>query len=539
VGTTKTCTDCHLSKQNDNNAWMTQLLGFGTGTVNFFGRYAYVGEGREGFDAVVWTEREEPQAAIGSHLQKLAYPDDFKRHVDLENGILKESHHHHAREILDLTLRGEYLYTANGEDGFEVFDVANIDQKGFSERIVSAPVSPLGQRLWVRTRYATSVTLPSTLGIDPLRTRITNNLVHKDFGEIYNNNEEQPISLIYGYVYITDREEGLVNVMVGTLVDGNPDNNFFHEKDVVRFNPDGKLKGAMHSTMAGHYLYVVCARGLVVVDIADPTKPRIVGEVADGWLKNPRAIGVQFRYAFVTDDEGLKVLDITEPTQPKTLPAATVSLKNAQRFYLARTYAYVANGAEGLAIVDIENPEKAHLEAIYNGEGSLNDTRAVQIGSVSASMFALVADGKNGLRVVQLISPENVPGHMGFSPKPNPKLIATFPTKGPAVAVSRGLDRDRVVDESGNQTVVFGRRGSRPFNHDEMQAFLRHFDDAQKPDPKATHTGPLYQVDDVSVKNGELMTKSGAALKAPEAFQADQPVQLARPVMERLMRRGN
>ena len=36
-----------------------------------------------------------------------------------------------ANEILDLQLRGEYLYTANGADGFEVFDVANIDQKGF------------------------------------------------------------------------------------------------------------------------------------------------------------------------------------------------------------------------------------------------------------------------------------------------------------------------------------------------------------------------------------------------------------------------
>src|ERR1039457_3495580 len=67
VGTTKTCTDCHLSKENDNNAWMTQLLGFGTGTVNFFGRYAYVGEGREGLHAVVWTEADEPQAVIGSH----------------------------------------------------------------------------------------------------------------------------------------------------------------------------------------------------------------------------------------------------------------------------------------------------------------------------------------------------------------------------------------------------------------------------------------------------------------------------------------
>jgi hypothetical protein len=47
-GTTKNCTDCHLSKDNDNNAIMTQLLGFGNGSVNFFGRYAYVGAGRGG-----------------------------------------------------------------------------------------------------------------------------------------------------------------------------------------------------------------------------------------------------------------------------------------------------------------------------------------------------------------------------------------------------------------------------------------------------------------------------------------------------------
>ena len=105
----------------------------------------------------------------------------------------------------------------------------------------------------------------------------------------------------------------------------------------------------------------------------------------------------------------------------------------------------------------------------------MNDTRAVQIGAVNASMYALVADGKNGFRVLQMISPENVPGYMGFSPRPNPKLIASYPTRGEAVAVSRGLDRDRVVDETGNQTVVFGRRGSRPFHVDEMQEFYRHY----------------------------------------------------------------
>src|SRR5205085_1233557 len=172
-----------------------------------------------------------------------------------------------------------------------------------------------------------------------------------------------------------------------------------------------------------------------------------------------------------------------------------VPLQHAGRFYLARTYAYVANGPEGLAFVRIDNPEHPRLEQMYDAAGALNDTRAVQIGSVSASMFALVADGKNGLRVLQMISPENVPGHMGFSPRPNPKLIATFPTKSPAVAVSRGLDRDRVVDETGNQTVVFGRRGSRPFTLAEMQKLY-------------WRSNSLYTVEDVLSQDGKFQTRS-------------------------------
>jgi len=494
VGTTKNCTDCHLSKDNDNNAIMTQLLGYGTGTVNFFGRYAYVGTGKDGLHAVVWTEQEEPQAAYGSHLHKLAYPDNYRKHVEEKHAELQEAHHHHGEEILDLTQRGEYLYTANGPGGFEVFDVANIDNKGFSERIVSSPVSPLGQRTYVRTKYATSVTLPSTLGIDPLRQHLP-------------ENEEQPISPIYGSVYVTDKEEGLVIVFVGTLVDGDPTNNFFRESDVTRFNPDGKLTGARHSYMAGNNLYVVGDKGLFVIDVSTPSKPKLVGELAAG-LNAPKAIAVQFRYAFITDADGLKVVDITRPTKPKLVMGANVSMKSAGRLYVARTYAYVPNGTEGLAIIDIENPEKPKLETSYTADGQINDARAVQIGSVNASMFALVADGKNGLRVIQVISPENVPGHMGFSPKPNPKLIATYHTHEPAVAVSRGLDRDRVVDESGNQTVVFGRRGSRPFNLEEAQMFLRH-----QPAGNAPRTeGELFKVSDTHVKDRKLMTKDGREL---------------------------
>ena len=502
VGTTKNCTDCHLSKANDNNAWMAQLLGFGTGSVNFFGRYAYVGCGRAGFNAVIWTEATEPQAVIGSHLHQIAYPTNYARH--LAAGIkLQDAYEHSGHDVQDIVLRGEYVYTANGSGGFEVFDVANIDQKGFSERMVSAPVSPLGQRTRVQTKYATAVAIPSTLALDPARTRLP-------------ENEEQPIDLFYAFVYVSDREEGIVGSNVATLVDGNPDNNFLHRD--VTFNPDGMLTGASYIVAAGHRLYVTTPRGLVVVDCTDPMHPHLAGQYSGAFLRNPRCVAIQFRYAFVTDDDGLKVLDITEPTRPIPVRGAVVPLRYAHRLYVARTYAYIANGADGLAIVDVENPERPRLDQIFNADGALNDTRAVQIGSVNASEFALVADGKNGLRVLQLISPDTVPGAEGFSPRPNPRLIATYPTRGEAICVSRGLERDRVVDETGGQTVVFGRRGSRPFSLSEMQPFLRR-----------GGTGDQFRVEDVVRQYPNLLTRRGEILRPAPTPTAAPTVPQAEP----------
>ena len=104
------------------------------------------------------------------------------------------------------------------------------------------------------------------------------------------------------------------------------------------------------------------------------------------------------------------------------------------------------------------------------GDGALLGA-AARTGEPSV-LKALIdlADGKNGLRVVQLTSPET-PGNQGFSPRPTPQLIATYKLHkgGHAVNISKGLDRDRAVDEAGNQLGVFGRIGARPFNLAEQQ----------------------------------------------------------------------
>ena len=131
--------------------------------------------------------------------------------------------------------------------------------------------------------------------------------------------------------------------------------------------------------------------------------------------------------------------------------------------------AYVAAKQDGLVIVDITRPLAPKIYQRVTLDGSLNDAEDVIVGSTNASLFAYVADGRNGMKVLQLTSPSSQPNFYGFSPAPKPELIAWAKTKSPAISMSKGLDRDRAVDETGGQMAVFGRLGSRPFTREEME----------------------------------------------------------------------
>jgi hypothetical protein len=75
---------------------------------------------------------------------------------------------------------------------------------------------------------------------------------------------------------------------------------------------------------------------------------------------------------------------------------------------------------------------------------------------------------------VQLTGPET-PGNSGFSPRPTPRLVASYPVKrGLALSISEGVDRDRAVDEAGNQLSVFGRVGARPLDRSEQLRMYLH-----------------------------------------------------------------
>ena len=464
---TKTCTDCHISKDNDNNAIMAQLLLLGTDFVNLVGYHAWVGEEHE-IQAVTVTEWDEPQAVIGSYLHKYAYPDDYAKHL-ANDRKLQEAFEHGSNDANCIQLRGEYLYVAEGSKGMRAYDVASIGNKGFSERIITAPFSPLGQDTHIASSDATCVVLPTNQPINPLRNAGLNQPL--DYSQNYASlmrgaNEEEVMHPIYNYAYVTDAVEGLIVVNVNTLQDQEPRNNFFSR--ALTWDDNNILKGARNIAIAGTRFYVLADAGIVELDMNDPLHPRLVAVIP---VRDPRSAVVQFRYLFVADGAGLDVVDLTNQDRPAIVPTAHVPLSDAHHVFVARTYAYVADGHDGLAIIDVEKPEHPFVQQMYTADGRLNDARDVVIGATNASNYAYVADGVNGLKVIQLTSPASQPNFYGFSPIPKPELIAWYPTESPALSLSRGLERDRAVDETGHQIAIFGRIGSRPFTLPEMRQF--------------------------------------------------------------------
>ena len=268
-------------------------------------------------------------------------------------------------------------------------------------------------------------------------------------------NQEQPVHPLYGYVYVTDREEGLVVVGPARTRCSTATRSTTSSKRAATFNPGGMLtRRHARSRSPAPTPTSRRRRGLVVVDLDDPLQPEVVARRRRAPACASRArVAVQFRYAFVARRGG------PEGARRDASPDGAARRRRARSCRSRTRTTSTSPGptptspraATASCIVDIERPEKPRLDQIFNAGGAINDAHDVKLGITNASAFAYLADGKNGLRVVQLISPRHAGQRTASARGRRPALVATYKTHGPALALSRGLDRDRAVDETGNQ----------------------------------------------------------------------------------------
>ena len=101
-------------------------------------------------------------------------------------------------------------------------------------------------------------------------------------------------------------------------------------------------------------------------------------------------ITVSGNYAYVADGRnGLVIVDVSNPKAP-VFAGCYDTEGDAHGVFVSGNYAYVADGRNGLVIVDVSNKEAPVLVEYYDTEGDA-------YGLFVSGDYAYVADGGNGL----------------------------------------------------------------------------------------------------------------------------------------------
>ena len=207
---TKHCTDCHVSRPSDNNAWMAHAADAGHQLRELHRPLRLRGRGRPAASrrssSPSATSRRRSSAATCT---SSPIPTDYEKHQRRGRSCARASitaarrTRSAADEVLAIQLRGEYLYAANGAGGLPRLRRGADRQQGL---------------LRAHRHRAGLAARPAPLredegrdrgGARPRRWRSTRRATQRP------ENEEQKIHPVYAYLYVTDREEGLVVI-------GNP-----------------------------------------------------------------------------------------------------------------------------------------------------------------------------------------------------------------------------------------------------------------------------------------------------------------------------
>lgn len=149
--------------------------------------------------------------------------------------------------------------------------------------------------------------------------------------------------------------------------------------------------------------------GLSVINISDPSSPRVVGDCE--MPGNAYDVCIKDNYAYVAaDNGGLCIVNISTPGNPVLTEVFTTD-DYARALDVEGDYAYVAIDDSGLQIINISTPGNPQDVTSFPTGGTAN-------GITVDGDYAYIASGDAGLVVVNISSPSN-PVSAGSRDTPN------------------------------------------------------------------------------------------------------------------------
>jgi hypothetical protein len=162
----------------------------------------------------------------------------------------------------------------------------------------------------------------------------------------------------------------------------------------------------------GDLACVVEADEIVTVDWSSPGQPRALGRYGTGG-NDIRMVG---QHAFVATGTGLDILDVSDPETPVQTGSYTGSLVPALAIEVVSSTAYLALGDHGVEVIDVQDLAQPALSWHPPGVGYCHTVRSV-------GQVLYLANGEEGLAILDGSQPDRPVQFAGFRGGHGPVLL--------------------------------------------------------------------------------------------------------------------
>ncbi|MCB4790861.1 MAG: fibronectin type III domain-containing protein [Elusimicrobia bacterium] len=173
-----------------------------------------------------------------------------------------------------------------------------------------------------------------------------------------------------------------------------------------------------------NYAYILMDSAMSIVNISNTANPTQVGILSSGLSSTPKNISVSGNYAYVADGaSGLIVINCSNPAAPTIAGTYTTSNASSNQGFTAvqvsGNYAYIGDNL-GFEILDVSNPSSPTL--IKTLAANANTIHDIFI----SGDYAYLANGVDGIRIENISNPSSayqVSQFSKYSTNPNDNII--------------------------------------------------------------------------------------------------------------------
>ncbi|MHA2053093.1 MAG: LVIVD repeat-containing protein, partial [Candidatus Hodarchaeales archaeon] len=214
------------------------------------------------------------------------------------------------------------------------------------------------------------------------------------------------------HAYIADMLNGLVIIDISTPSNPQEIGNYQLRDWLIPQpppNPPIPLSGSAECVAFSDYVFLGDSYGLVILDVTIPASPTEVGvcRVYDF----TEGVDVENGHAFFASYSGLTIVsyDPNNPSSPSVV-GFLATTGDAYDVDVINDYAYIADGSNGLVIIDISTPSNPQVI------GQIGTTNALGVFINGSSAY--IADGQDGLAIIDISNPQN------------PSIVGRYTTSG-------------------------------------------------------------------------------------------------------------